>query len=198
MDVVFDLGKVLVDWDPRHLFVGHHGMQAEDAERLLSDVCTADWHIEFDRGRPFDEGVELLARAHPQQREWIASYARDWQKMFAGPIASTVEQLNELHRRGTRLHALSNYPPQQIRFLYERFDFMRLFETVVISGLHRLIKPQAEIFERLLTSIGADTCIFVDDNAENIAAARAAGLTAIHFTRDEGPQRLADFVASAP
>ena len=116
--------------------------------------------------------------------------------MFAGAIEPAVAQLQALHRRGVRLHALSNYPPQQIRFLYERFDFMRLFHTVVISGLLRVVKPEPEIYLRLLESIGRDTCIFIDDREENVAAAAAIGIEAIHFTPEAGLHRLAAYVES--
>jgi 2-haloacid dehalogenase len=195
-DVIFDLGKVLVDWDPRNLFVGHLGMPAAEAERFLTDVCSPDWHIEFDRGRRFEDGVALLLDTHAAHSELIETYVSHWPHMFAGPIESTVTYLNALHERGIRIHALSNYPPQQIRFLYERFDFMRLFHTVVISGLLEVAKPDPEIFERALTDINADGCIFIDDREENVAAAEAAGIAAIHFTPDEGPDRLAQLLAS--
>ena len=195
-DVVFDLGKVLVDWDPRYLFVRHLGISAPEAERFLTEVCSPSWHIEFDRGRTFDEGVELLLESHSTYRHWIETYANEWPRMFAGPIEATVSQLHALHEQGVRLHALSNYPPQQIRFLYERFDFMRLFHTVVISGLLGVVKPDPEIYRRMLVSIGAGSCIFIDDREENVAAASAAGIRAIHFTQAEGPARLAELLAS--
>lgn len=195
-DVVFDLGKVLLDWDPRHLFIGHLGMPSSEAEHLLSEVCSPAWHIEFDRGRRFDEGIESLLAEHPQHRVWIQCYAQEWPRMFAGQIESTVTYLRALHERGVRVHALSNYPPQQIRFLYERFEFMSLFQTVVISGLLGVMKPDPEIYERMLMSIGARTCVFVDDREENITAAAAAGIEAIHFTPTEGPGRLAALLDS--
>ncbi|MGD2166479.1 MAG: HAD family phosphatase [Gammaproteobacteria bacterium] len=195
-DIVFDLGKVLVDWDPRYLFVRHLGVPAPDAERFLTEICSPSWHIELDRGRTFDEGIALLLESHGAHRVWIESYAKEWPRMFAGAISSTVVQLQELHAQGHRIHALSNYPPQQIRFLYDRFEFMQLFHTVVISGLLGIVKPDPEIFDRLLESIGADSCIFIDDREENVAAASAAGIEAIHFTPDKGPDRLAELVAS--
>jgi len=196
MDVVFDLGMVLVDWNPRYLFVRHLGVPADEAERFLTEICTPEWHIELDRGRTFDEGVRVLSEMHPQYSTWIDSYAREWPRMFAGTIESAVTQLYALHRQGVTLHALSNYPPQQIRFLYERFDFMRVFHTVVISGLLRVVKPDREIFDRLLATIGCETCVFVDDRAENVAAAANAGIEAIHFTAADGPDRLAALVAA--
>lgn len=195
-DVVFDLGMVLVDWDPRHLFVRHLGIAPDEAERFLSEVCSPDWHIELDRGRTFDEAVRQLSEAHPRYSEWIGSYAREWPRMFAGVIDSTVAQLHALHRSGVTLHALSNYPPQRIRFLYERFDFMQMFHTVVISGLLRVVKPDPEIFERLLATIDCESCVFIDDREENVAAAAQAGIEAIHFTPADGPLRLAALVES--
>lgn len=195
-DVVFDLGKVLVDWDPRNLFVGHLGMPAIEAERFLTEVCSPEWHVEFDRGRTFDAGIEQLLESHSAHRKWIETYVNEWPRMFAGPIETTVSQLYALHERGIHVHALSNYPPQKIRFLYERFDFMHLFHTVVISGLLGVVKPDPEIYERMLVSIGSDRCIFIDDREENIAAASAAGIEAIHFTPAEGPRRLEQLLAS--
>lgn len=195
-DVVFDLGKVLVDWDPRFLFVQHLGIPAPEAERFLTQICSPSWHIELDRGRTFDEGINLLLETHGAHREWIESYSNEWPRMFSGPIDSTVAQLEAMHARGIRIHALSNYPSQRIRFLYEQFEFMRLFHTVVISGLLGVVKPDPEIFQRMLVSIGAASCVFIDDREENVAAAAAAGIDAIHFTPAEGPDRLAALLAS--
>jgi len=195
-DVVFDLGMVLVDWNPRYLFVRHLGMTEAEAEHFLAEICSPAWHLELDRGRPFAHGVELLLEAFPEHRKRIESYAQGWPRMFAGPIDSTVAQLHALRDRGVRVHALSNYPPQQIRFLYERFEFMPVFHSVLISGLLQIVKPDQEVFRRLLATIGAPTCVFIDDRIENITAAQAAGIEAIHFTREEGPARIARLIES--
>lgn len=195
-DVVFDLGKVLVDWNPRYLYRRHLGIPESETEYFLTEVCSPSWHLELDRGRSFRDGVDLLLNEFPHYRKLIESYAQEWPMMFAGPIESTVAQLHALHERGIRIHALSNYPPQQIRFLYERFEFMSLFHTVVISGLLCVIKPDREMFRRLLSTIGAQTCVFIDDSEENVAAALESGIEAIHFTREAGPERIAEFIAS--
>lgn len=194
--VVFDLGKVLLDWDPRYLFVDHLGLSRADAQRLLSEVCSPQWHVEFDRGRTFGDGVAQLVEAHPAHRDHIEQYAAQWPRMFAGVIDSTVSQLNRLHAAGIRIHALSNYPPQKIRFLYEAFDFMRLFDTVLISGLLRVVKPDPEIFHRLVDSIGTSDCVFIDDREENVRVAAELGMDVIHFTPQDGPQRVAALLAS--
>jgi 2-haloacid dehalogenase len=194
--VVFDLGKVLVDWDPRYLFVDHIGMSSADAERFLAEVCSPAWHIEFDRGRTFNDGIQELLDTHPRHRSRIERYALEWPRMFAGPIDSTVAQLRRLHAADVRLHALSNYPPQQIRFLYERFDFMSLFDTVMISGLLGVVKPDPEIFRRLFASIGSDSCVFIDDREENIETAAALGMQVVHFTPAEGAARIDELLAS--
>ena len=188
---MFDLGGVLVDWNPRHLFVSHMGLDRADVETFLGSVCTTEWHQDLDAGRRFAEAIDPLLSAHPGHARWIQAYVADWRHMFAGQFTATVNELMAFVHAGYRVHALTNYPAEQIRFLYERFDFMREFETVVVSGLLGVTKPDQRIFEYLLGVIGATTCLFVDDRAENVAAAREAGIEGLQFDHVTGPARLA-------
>lgn len=180
-DVVFDLGGVLVDWNPRHLLVGHMGLPPDTVEVFLTEVCSPTWHAAIDAGRHFDDATRELLTRYPEYSDWIRAYADDWEHMFAGAIEPTAALLPQLKAAGHRVHALTNYPGQKIRFLYERFGFMRQFDTIVVSGLLRVAKPDPEIYRRLLRTIGADTCVFIDDRLENVAAAQRAGIEAIHF-----------------
>jgi 2-haloacid dehalogenase len=193
-DVVFDLGGVLVDWNPRHLFVGHMRLAQTAVEEFLAEVCSPVWHAAIDAGRPFEDAMGELVALHPEYRDWIRAYSDDWPRMFAGPIESTEALLPQIRAAGYRLHALTNYPGQKIRFLYERFDFMRQFDTIVVSGLLRISKPDPEVYKRLLRTIGAETCVFVDDRIENVVAARSLGIDAIHFDVDSGPGKLVELL----
>lgn len=190
-DVVFDLGGVLVDWDPRHLFVSHMGEDSAAVEEFLSRVCTPQWHARLDGGERFEAAATELARAFPGHAEWIDSYASRWEYMFAGPIADGVELLERCVERGLGLHALTNYPAEKIAFLYTRFPFMRSFDTVVVSGLLGRSKPEPAIYDYMLDRIGGRDCLFVDDRIENVRAARTRGFQALHFDRLRGPERLA-------
>lgn len=179
---MFDLGGVLVDWDPRHLLCGHLGYSAADADWFLSRICTRDWHVGLDGGRRFADAGAELARIHPEHTAAIDAYTREWQKMFAGEFPASVRMLRALKSAGFRVHALSNYPGEQIAFLYGRFAFMREFDTVVLSGLIGVQKPAAGIYEYLLERIGTRDCWFLDDRPENVDAARACGMRAIRYT----------------
>ncbi|HEY8519597.1 MAG TPA: HAD family phosphatase [Gammaproteobacteria bacterium] len=194
-DVVFDLGGVLIDWDPRYLLCDHLELPPEDVERFLATVCTPEWHTTIDAGRPFAAAAAELAGRFPEHREWIEAYCRGWHRMFAGHFPETVALLDDLAAGGYRLHALSNYPGEQIGFLYERFPFMAKFETVVLSGLVGATKPDPAIYRHLLARLDGRPALFVDDRAENVAAAKRCGLEALHVDGAETRRRLRDMLA---
>ncbi len=197
-DVVFDLGGVLVDWDPRYLL--RDGLSGEPAavETFLATVCTPEWHARLDAGGSFAALTRELAERHPEHAPWIESYTAGWERMFAGELPETVRHMRGLRARGYRVHALSNYPGERIRFLYRRFPFMAEFDTVVLSGLVRAVKPDRPIFDYLLERIGRRECVFIDDREENVAAARRCGLAAVHFVRGGlGLERLEQVLAAA-
>jgi 2-haloacid dehalogenase len=189
-DVVFDLGGVLIDWDPRYLFRDHLAGDPGEVEAFLSEVCTPEWHARLDGGASFAAETRALAERYPQHAHWISRYGADWERMFAGTFAETATCLETLAARGYRLHALSNYPGEHVRFLYRRFPFMRHFETVVLSGLVGSMKPDERIYRYVLERLGGRPCAFVDDRAENVAAACRAGMHAIEFDRRDGVGRL--------
>ncbi len=186
-DVVFDLGHVLVDWDPRYLYRERFGGDVEAMEYFLAEVCSPAWHHEVDRGRPWAEAIAERIRLHPAHAEHILAYQHEWARMFAGDLPGTVALLQGLAAAGLRLHALSNYPAEPVDFLYERFAWMTLFEHVIISGRLGVAKPDPAIYEHLLGTIDRPSacCLFIDDRPDNVAAARASGIDAIHFTTAE-------------
>jgi HAD superfamily hydrolase (TIGR01509 family) len=186
--VVFDLGGVLIDWNPRYLYRQLIPDQAA-MERFLAEVCHSAWNEEQDRGRTFADAVEEAAARHPGERALIEAYHHRWHEMLAGPIDGSVEILEELKAAGIELHALTNWSVEKFPIARERYDFLDRFETILVSGEVGLIKPDPRIFRLLLEGIGraAADCIYIDDNAANVGAAGALGFDAIHF---RGPEPL--------
>ena len=186
--VVFDLGGVLIDWDPRHLY---RKLLADEAavEEFLATVCTPEWNAEQDRGRPFAEGVAELVERHPVHVAAITAYHERWTEMLGGDIGGTVELLAELRATGVPLYALTNWSAETFGIARERFQFLSWFDGVLVSGEERMTKPDPAIFQLLLDRFGLDpqATFYVDDSPANVAAASELGLDAVRFT---GPERL--------
>ena len=182
--VVFDIGGVLIDWDPRHLYRKLFSGDEPAMEHFLANVCTHEWNRCQDAGRSFAEGARLLKLEHPEKAELIDAYGARFDEMMPGPIASTVEILAELRDRGTLLYALSNFSAETFPPALERFDFLRWFRGMVISGEVGVIKPDPRIYELMLARFAIDPhrAVYIDDVAANAEAARPFGIHGIHFT----------------
>jgi 2-haloacid dehalogenase len=186
--IVFDLGGVLIDWNPRHLY----RKLIDDAARMewfLAEVCHSAWNEEQDRGRAFGAAIEEAADRHPEYRPLIAAYFERWDEMMAGPIEGSVTILGELKDAGHELHALTNWSAETFPFARERFAFLDWFGSILVSADVGLIKPDPRIFELLLARIGRPPaeCVYIDDNPKNAAAAAALGFDAIAF---QSPDQL--------
>jgi 2-haloacid dehalogenase len=181
--IVFDLGGVLIDWNPRHLY---RKLFEDEAlmEWFLEEVCHDAWNLEQDRGRSFADAIEEAALRHPDQRAMIEAYHRRWDEMIAGEIAGSVAILEELAAAGYELHALTNWSAETFPTARGRFAFLERFTTILVSGDERLVKPDARIYQLLLERIAhpAQRCIYIDDSPPNVAAAAALGFDAIRFT----------------
>ena len=181
--VVFDLGGVLVDWDPRYLYRQLFD-DAEEMESFLAEVTTAEWNAHQDAGRPWAEAVELLVTEYPERRELIEAFHRRWPEMLAGEVPGTVDVLADLRAAGVRLIALSNWSAETFPFARARFEFLAWFEGIVISGDVGVNKPDRRIFDHLTERFGIDpaAAVFIDDSPANVHAAEALGFRAIRFT----------------
>jgi 2-haloacid dehalogenase len=186
--VVFDLGGVLIDWNPRYLYRSLFDDEAE-MEAFLSEVTTQEWNAQQDAGRQWSEAVEELVALHPGRRELIEAYWHRWPETLGGPIEGTVSILGELKANGVRTYALSNWSAETFPLARPRFPFLEWFDGILISGEAKLIKPDPRIFAHLLGKFGleAGSTVFIDDSATNVRAAEEAGLIAIRF---EGPGHL--------
>jgi 2-haloacid dehalogenase len=187
--VIFDLGGVLIDWNPRYLYRKLFDGDDEAMERFLAEITSPAWNAEQDAGRTWREAVETLGAIHPDHRDLIAAYDERWEETLGGPIEGTVEILAELRRAGVRLAALSNWSAEKFPLARPRYPFLEWFETIVISGEIGVSKPDPRIFRHLLemTGLPAERCVFVDDSAANVRAAADLGMTAIRF---EDPETL--------
>ena len=180
--IVFDLGGVLIDWNPRHLYRKLIDDEAT-MEWFLAEVCHTAWNEEQDRGRTFAAALEEAAARHPEHRPLIEAYFARWEEMMAGPIHGSVMILEELKDSGCELHALTNWSAETFPYARDRFAFLDWFESILVSADVGLVKPDPRIFELLLKRIGRTPaeCVYIDDNPKNVAGAAAVGLDAIAF-----------------
>jgi 2-haloacid dehalogenase len=182
--VVFDLGGVLIDWDPRHLYRKLFASDEAAMEHFLATVCTHEWNRLQDAGRTFAEGARFLKAEHPDKSELIDAYGNRFDEMLAGPITGSVEILAELRDRGTPLYGLTNWSAETYPAAFDRFAFLRWFRGILVSGEVEVIKPDPRIFALLIErfAIEPQRAVYIDDVEANVAAARPFGIHAIHFT----------------
>jgi 2-haloacid dehalogenase len=181
---VFDLGGVLIDWNPRYLY--RKLFRGDDAamEHFLATVCTPSWNAQQDAGRNFAEACATLKLEHPTHSEMIDAWIQRHEEMVPGPIAGTVDILGELRSRGVALYALSNWSAETFPTSLRRFEFLRWFKGILLSGEVRLIKPDPRIFKLFFETHAIDPAraVYIDDLPSNVEAAAALGMHSILFT----------------
>ena len=182
--VIWDLGNVLIRWDPRNLYRGYFGADVAAMEWFLANVCAPSWNELLDAGLPFAAAIADLSRRFPEHRAMIAAYGAEWPKMLGGPIEANVQLLRQLKDRGVPLYALTNWSAETFPIAQARFDFLQLFDGVVVSGVERLVKPDPAIYRLILDRYHLDPAHthFIDESLKNIEAARALQIKAVHFT----------------
>jgi 2-haloacid dehalogenase len=185
--VVFDIGNVLIRWDPHPAVAAEVG--EEEAARFLTaqDFDFLAWNHAQDSGRSWSDGEHDLARSHPHWHRHGLAYRRNFDLSLLGPLEDNVSVLHDLARAGVPLFGLTNWSAELFPRALERFDFLRLFSDIVVSGVEGVAKPDPAVFDVLAGRVGrplAD-CVFVDDSPANVAAAAAAGMDAIRFSPDE-------------
>ena len=188
--VVFDLGGVLIDWDPRHLYRKLFPGDEAGMEHFLATVCTQHWNERQDAGRSFAEAeAEAIAR-HPDKADLIRAWLRRFDEMIPHAIQGTVDILERLHARGIPLYALTNFSGETFRPTRTRFPFFQRFRGIVVSGDEKMLKPEERIYRLLCERYGVDPkeAVFIDDSLKNAEGATAIGIHGIHF---RGPDSLA-------
>jgi 2-haloacid dehalogenase len=184
--IVFDIGNVLIDWDPKYLY---RKLMPDEAsmDRFLAEICHYQWNLEQDRGRLWADAIAEKIAEFPEHEQWIRAYDTRWPEMVSGPIEGSVEILQELKAKAFPLYAITNFSREKWDIATEIYPFLTLFDGVTVSADVKLLKPDPAIYAHFLKSFSlrAETLLFIDDRRENIEAARDAGFQAVLFTTPE-------------
>jgi 2-haloacid dehalogenase len=189
--VIFDLGGVLIDWNPRHLYSKIFKTE-EEITWFLENICTPEWNEKQDGGRPFAEATQELLEKFPEHETAIRAWYGRWQETIRGPIHETVDLLKAIKDSGKyKLYALTNWSAETFPWALENFEFLGWFEGIVVSGVEKTRKPFPEFYDILLKRYGItpEHSIFIDDSLKNVEAARKLKIDAIHF---QGADKLKD------
>ncbi len=181
--VLFDIGNVFVTWDPRFLYQKLIN-DPDELNFFLSEIVTLDWHTEHDRGRPFAEGVRLLANRFPEYEDLIHMFDSRWEETI-GPVNSdTVDILERLSEQGVKVYALTNFSAEKWPAFRRSYYFTDLFEGVLVSGEVQLVKPDPRIYQIAMDRFDLDPeqTFFTDDRLDNIHAATQLGMIGHQFT----------------
>lgn len=187
--IVVDFGGVLIDWNPRYLYRKLFPGNDTAMESFLAEIGFAEWNQQQDAGRAFSLGVTELVKRFPSYADLIQAYDERWEESIVGPLQGTVDLLLPLQQAGLELHGLSNWSSEKFAAVRTKYSFFQLFETILLSGDVKLVKPDPRIFQALLERIGrsASECLLIDDSEENISTARSLGFETIRF---ESPDQL--------
>jgi len=178
--IIFDFGGVLIDWNPRYMYRDEFE-ESSAMEQFLSEVCTDDWNLQQDKGRSLAEGTRILQERFPEHAAKIRLYYDQWEKMVKGDIPQNVALLQKLKEK-YKLYGLTNWSAETFPIVFKRYSFFQLFDGIVVSGQENLIKPDKKIFELMLEHyhLEAENALFIDDNINNINAAKELGFSTIH------------------
>ncbi len=181
--IVFDLGGVLIDWNPKYVYRDIFDTEAE-VDLFLDHITTMDWNVEQDAGRTLKKATQLLTRKHPEWAEEIKLYYDRWEDMLGGPIDGTVEILKRIiDSKKYQVLALTNWSAETFPIAQKRYDFLGWFEGIVVSGEEKCRKPFPEIYKILFEryKLNPAETLFIDDNPENVKASKDLGMSAIRF-----------------
>lgn len=191
--IIFDLGAVLIDWNPHYVYKTIFD-DKQEMHNFLANVCTSDWNEEQDAGRSLQEGTDLLVARFPEHEANIRAFYGRWIEMLGEPFHGTVEIFKQLKERNKyKIYALTNWSAETFPFAQARFDFLNWFDGVVVSGTEKMRKPAPEFFQILLDryNVNPAEALFIDDNYRNVLASEKMGIKTIHFkSADELAEEL--------
>jgi 2-haloacid dehalogenase len=180
---IFDLGGVLIDWNPRYVYRTVFDSE-EKVEWFIQNICTLDWNEKQDGGYLIADAVEEKVAEFPEWENEIRVYYDRWVEMLKGPIQETVDLFNELKQTGRfKFYALTNWSGELFPVALEKYDFLQWFDGIVVSGDEKTRKPFPEIYQLLLDryKVQAGEALFIDDNLRNVKAAVELGINSHHF-----------------
>lgn len=181
--VVFDVGNVLLRWKPEEFYMSILGEESK-VRWYMEHVHTPEWNLALDAGLEWDKAFDERVAQFPEWEEPLRAYQSRWFDSLKEPVESNVALLKHLRSVGIPTYVITNFNDYTFRLLQKRLNFLNLFDGEIVSGEEHLVKPDPAIYRLLTSRYGLDleTCIFIDDNADNIAAARDLGMVGIHFT----------------
>ena len=185
--LVFDLGGVLIDWNPRYLYRKLIDDE-NDIDFFLDEVCSSEWNVKQDAGRALAEATAERIALFPEKKSLIEAFYDRWEEMLGGEIDETVAILRELKSKSETLYALTNWSGETFPIAEARYDFLQWFDGTLVSGVEKLVKPDPAIFQLLLNryELQAQDCLFIDDSKTNIEAAAGIGFETHHFRTAAG------------
>jgi len=185
--LVFDLGGVLIDWNPRYLYRKLIDDE-NDIDFFLAEVCSSEWNVKQDAGRALAVATAERVALFPEKKSLIEAFYDRWEEMLGGEIDETVAILRELKSNGETLYALTNWSGETFPIAEQRYDFLQWFDGTLVSGVEKLVKPDPAIFQLLLNryELQAQDCLFIDDSKTNIEAAAGIGFETHHFKSPAG------------
>ncbi len=186
--IIFDLGGVLIDWNPKYVYREVFNGDEKKVDWFLDTICTSDWNVEQDAGRTFKDATEFLINQYPQYEQWIRIYYNRWEDMLGGPIQDSVLLLEKLKKANThQLYALTNWSDEAFPVALQRYDFLQHFEGILVSGTEKMRKPFPKIYELILDryNLNAEKSVFIDDNADNVLGAQKVGMKAIQYKNSQ-------------
>ncbi|MBP1668001.1 MAG: family hydrolase [Bacteroidetes bacterium] len=180
-NIVFDIGGVLVDSNPRYLLKDYFNDNRE-MEYFLTHICTPEWNLEQDKGRSLAEGTRILQNKYPEYHALIQLFYDKYEKMLKSDIPETVALLKKLKAR-YKVYGLTNWSAETFKIAYAKFPFFKEFDGIVVSGQEKILKPDKRIYYRLLDryNLKAENTVYIDDNIDNIRTAEEIGMVSIHF-----------------
>ena len=185
--IIFDLGAVLIDWNPHYMYRTLF-TDEEEMKSFLATVTTSDWNEEQDAGRSLQEGTEILVKQFPQYEANIRAFYSRWEEMLGEPFWDTVEIFKELKDSSKyKIYALTNWSAETFPVALSKYEFLSWFDGIVVSGTEKMRKPAPEFYQILMDRhlVKPEEALFIDDNYRNILAAEKLGIKSIHFTDAE-------------
>lgn len=182
--IVFDLGNVLIDWNPKYLFLKEFSGDVEKTNWFLNHVCNSEWNLAQDAGRTFEEANQLTIKKFPAYEKQIKAFFEKWDQMCIGSIDGTLAIFEALKKtKKYKCFALTNFSAETWPIAIKKFPYLTTFDGVVVSGIEKTIKPKPEIYKILFERfhINPKTAVFIDDKLENIETAIKLGMSGIQF-----------------
>ena len=183
-NIIFDLGGVLIDWNPNYVFLSAFKDDIVKLKEFYEKVCTFEWNENQDAGYSIDKATEDRIKIFPEYEDQIRMYYGRWEEMIGGEITEVVRILKKIVRENKfRVLALTNWSAETFPIALKKFDFLHLFEGIVVSGTEKTRKPFSDIYKIILNryNLIASESIFIDDNIRNIKAANKFGIKTIQF-----------------